>query len=205
MATIRLQTVTGKDLEQYVPELARLRIEVFRAFPYLYEGSLDYEQAYLQTYLRCPDAAIILAFEQDKVIGASSCIPMRDEDVAFQQPFLDHPEVLAPRGSIQSLFYCGESVLDAQYRGQGLGVAFFREREAHAARLGGFTHSCFCAVDRPENHPLRPSQYVPLDQFWRKRGYAKQPQLVAEFTWKDVDQPAATSKTMTFWLKELPS
>lgn len=203
MAQIRLQTVTGRDLEQYVPELARLRIEVFRAFPYLYAGSLDYEQEYLQTYIRCQEAAIVLAFDADKVIGASSCIPMRDEDAAFQQPFLEHPHSLAPHGSIQSLFYCGESVLDKRYRGQGLGVAFFREREAHAKRLGGFTHSCFCAVERPVDHPLRPHDYVPLDNFWRKRGYVKQAHLVAHFTWQDIDQSKPTAKAMTFWLKEL--
>ena len=197
---LALQTVTGSALEQYVPALAQLRIEVFRAFPYLYDGTLEYEQQYVQTYLRCPDAAMILAFDGERVVGASSCIPMRDEDEAFRKPF----EQAAPNGvTVDTLFYCGESVLDARYRGQGVGVAFFREREAHAARLGGFTHSCFCAVDRPLDHPLRPADYVPLDQFWAKRGYVRQPQLQAQFKWKDIDQAVETEKTMTFWLKVL--
>lgn len=194
---LSLKTVTGSDLTQYIQDLARLRIEVFRAFPYLYDGSLDYEQHYLQTYLRCPDAAMILVFDQTQVVGASSCIPMRDEDAVFQTP-------LREAGfDLDKVFYCGESVLDQRYRGQGLGVAFFREREAHAARLGGFTHSCFCAVDRPADYPLRPHNYIPLDEFWKKRGYAKQPNLVARLSWQDIDQPTPTEKTLAYWMKTL--
>ncbi|WP_020394641.1 GNAT family N-acetyltransferase [Thiolinea disciformis] len=194
---ITLQTVTGNNLARYIQDLARLRMEVFRAFPYLYDGSLEYEAHYLETYLRCPDAAMILVFDQDQVVGASSCIPLRAEDEAFQKP------LRAAGFALDTIFYCGESVLAQAYRGQGLGVAFFREREAHAARLGGFTHSCFCAVDRPLNHPLRPMDYVPLDQFWTKRGYVKQSHLVARLSWQDIDQPLPTEKTLTYWMKTL--
>lgn len=203
MNAVRLQTVTGRDLEQYVQDLARLRIEVFRAFPYLYDGSMDYEAQYLETYLQCPEAAMVLAFDGDQVVGASSCIPMRDEDEAFKRPFMQQAQELGYAFNVDELFYCGESVLDSRYRGQGIGVAFFREREAHAARLGGFSYSCFCAVDRPADHPLRPADYVPLDEFWRKRGYEKRPQLQARFAWKDIDQVEETEKTLTFWLKRL--
>jgi len=35
---IRIKRYSGAALQQYIPELARLRIEVFRDFPYLYDG-----------------------------------------------------------------------------------------------------------------------------------------------------------------------
>jgi len=41
---IRIERRSGPALLPYIPELARLRIEVFRDFPYLYDGSLDYEK-----------------------------------------------------------------------------------------------------------------------------------------------------------------
>ena len=41
---IRIERRSGAALEHYVPELARLRIEVFRDFPYLYDGDYDYEK-----------------------------------------------------------------------------------------------------------------------------------------------------------------
>ena len=104
---------------------------------------------------------------------------------------------------LERIFYCGESVLLRQYRGQGAGVAFFEQREAHAYDLGGFQWSCFCAVQRPENHPLRPSDYVPLERFWQKRGYLKQPELQTQFSWQELGESSESLKPMTFWLKRL--
>lgn len=199
MSNIQLKTLTGSALEQHIDELARLRIQVFRDFPYLYDGGMAYERQYLQTYLQCADAAIIVAFDGTEVIGASSCLPLRDEEEAFKRVFRNS------RYDVDKLFYCAESVLDTRYRGQGLGVAFFQLREAHAAKLGGFSHACFCAVDRPADHPLRPQDYLPVDRFWEKRGYQRLSHLQARFNWKDIDQSTTTEKTLTFWIKALES
>ena len=50
--TLTIKRITGRDrnLESYLEDLAQLRIKVFRAFPYLYDGSIDYEMSYLETY-----------------------------------------------------------------------------------------------------------------------------------------------------------
>ena len=194
---IRIERYSGDALKQYVPELARLRIEVFHDFPYLYQGDMDYEQKYLKTYIDCPEAVIVLAFDSDKVIGASTAIPMKYESDEFKQPFIEHGY------DIDRVFYCGESVLDENYRGLGIGVRYFDEREAHGRELGGFDICTFCAVQRPEDHPLRPDGYVPLDRFWQKRGYSRHPELTTEYVWQDRDQPDETAKTMMFWLKEV--
>lgn len=195
--SVRIERKSGPALIPYIPELARLRIEVFRDFPYLYDGTMDYEEKYLQTYIDHPDSVIVLAFDADdnKIVGASTAIPMRDETPELQQPFLEHGY------DINEVFYCSESVLDKAYRGLGLGVKFFEEREAHAAELGGFKHITFCCVERPADHPLRPKDYVPLDKFWNKRGYYKHPELTTTYTWKDLDDTEETAKPMTFWLK----
>jgi predicted amidohydrolase len=60
---------------------------------------------------------------------------------------------------IGRICYFGESVLARKYRGQGIGVRFFEGREAHA-RATGFAVAAFCAVARPEEHPMRPKDYV---------------------------------------------
>lgn len=44
MGGISTEILTGGRLDQGLDPVARLRIEVFRAYPYLYDGSLDYEQ-----------------------------------------------------------------------------------------------------------------------------------------------------------------
>jgi GNAT superfamily N-acetyltransferase len=192
---IRIERKSGNDLLPYISDLARLRIEVFRDFPYLYDGDFEYEKKYLQTYIDCPQSVIVLAFDSDEVVGASTAMPMKYETAEIQKPFIENGY------NLDEVFYCSESVLNKNYRGLGIGVKFFDEREAHAAELGGFKHITFCCVQRPENHPLKPADYVPLDVFWNKRGYVKHPELHTEYVWKDLDNADETAKPMIFWLK----
>ena len=197
MSAIRLERLTGPRLQELLPELARLRITVFRAFPYLYDGSLDYEQRYLRTYAEAADSVVVGAFDGDAVVGASTGLPLAHEPASLTQPFVDHGFDVA------KVFYFGESVLLPDYRGHGIGVGFFREREAHARALGRFGHAAFCGVVRPVDHPRRPNGYVPLDAFWRKRGFAPVEGMVGSISWRDLDEPAETAKPMQFWVKAL--
>jgi len=194
---LKIERHSGEGLLQHLHELARLRIRVFRDFPYLYDGDMDYEERYLQTYIKARDSVIVLAWDGDRIVGASTAIPLREETPEVQAPFIaaDYP--------VDEIFYCGESVLLPSYRGQGAGVAFFEHREAHARACGDYRFSCFCAVQRPQDHPARPADYVPLDRFWSKRGYAIQPQLQTHFSWKELGETSATPKPMTFWMKRL--
>ena len=194
-STVTIKRFTGADVERYIDEVAKLRIEVFREFPYLYDGSMDYEANYLRTYTASPDSVVVIAFDNDQVIGASTAVPLKHETEVFQRPFLEQkidPSVV---------FYLGESVLRKTYRGRGIGVRFFQERETHARSLAEFKWFAFCAVERPIDHPRRPLDYVPLDAFWNKRGYAKHPELHTRLSWQDLDEPAASDKPMVFWLK----
>ena len=123
---LELKRLSGDALKQYIPELASLRIEVFRDFPYLYDGDTEYEARYLQTYIQCPESVVVLAFDGDKVVGASTGIPLKFETDEVKAPFIKAGL------NIDEIFYCGESVLISKYRGQGAGVAFFDHREDHA-------------------------------------------------------------------------
>ncbi len=194
---LELKRLSGDALKQYIPELASLRIEVFRDFPYLYDGDTEYEARYLQTYIQCPESVIVLAFDGDKVVGASTGIPLKFETEEVKAPFIKAGL------NIDEIFYCGESVLISKYRGQGAGVAFFDHREDHARELGGYQYSCFCGVQRPDDHPRRPAGYRPLDNFWRKRGYEKHPELYTTFSWKEIGEADESPKPMTFWMKAL--
>ncbi|MEN0058760.1 MAG: GNAT family N-acetyltransferase [Bdellovibrio sp.] len=193
---VEIRRLTGEDLQRELPALARLRIEVFRDFPYLYEGSMDYEQKYLEVYLRSSRCAMIAAYDQQRIVGAASALPLSDENDYVQEPFL-HAGY-----DLKRIFYFGESVLLPSYRGQGLGHAFFDRREEVARSYGDYDITCFCAVQRSERHPQRPSSYRSLESFWTKRGYASRAELQAEFTWRDVGDQKETAKKMTYWLKE---
>lgn len=194
---VRVEPLTGAALEAAVPALASLRISVFCDWPYLYDGSLDYEQSYLRKLAEAPNAVVVAAFDGTEMIGAATAASLAGHATEFAEP-------LKARGyDVGRIFYFGESVLLKAYRGRGLGHAFFDHREAHARNAGPHTHATFCAVVRPDDHPLKPNDYVPLDGFWQKRGYEKIAGLVGQFAWKDVDQSDETAKPMQFWMKAL--
>lgn len=193
---VRIDPLTGAALEAALDDVAALRIEVFRAWPYLYDGDLGYERDYMQSYRDSARAVVVGAFDGDRLVGAATGTPLADHADDFAAAFAGTDIDLT------TVFYCAESVLLPEYRGQGAGHGFFDAREAHA-RKHGFTKSAFCGVQRPEDHPLRPADYAPLDPFWRKRGYAPLPGVMAEFSWKDVDQRDETRKPLQFWSREL--
>ncbi|MDD2941704.1 MAG: GNAT family N-acetyltransferase [bacterium] len=197
MSNIRIESFSGKGVEPWIDDLARLRISVFRAFPYLYDGSLEYELKYLQTYLLAQDSIVVLAFAGDDVIGASTALPLVEEIEEFQQPFIQCGVEL------EQIFYLGESVLLPEFRGQGIYKEFFSRREAQALRLGGFRQSVFCAVQRSLEHPLRPADYQPLDLVWERFGYCRQPSWQTMLAWRDLGEAEESEKLMMFWSKVL--
>jgi len=192
---IRTRVLTGEAVGEVLDDLARLRIAVFRDWPYLYDGDAEYEREYLRAY-QSPGAVVVAAYDGDRMVGAATGAPMEDHAEDFAAAFAGRPERL------EEIFYCAESVLLPDWRGQGLGHAFFDGREAQARALGR-SFSAFCSVIRPADHPLRPEGYRPLDDFWRKRGYEPLSGVAAEFEWKDIDKTAPTRKTLQFWMKRL--
>ncbi|MBO6853694.1 MAG: GNAT family N-acetyltransferase [Marivivens sp.] len=194
--TLAIRALTGSDLDRFLPDVARLRMQVFRDWPYLYEGSFEYEHRYLQSYRDSAGAILVGAFDGSSLVGVATGTPMEDHADDFARAFESTGYALG------DIFYCAESVLLPEYRGKGIGHAFFDEREAHARRLGR-RYAAFCAVVRPENHPLKPIGYRPLDLFWRKRGYEMLPGVFAEFQWTDINQKEQSKKKLQFWIREL--
>lgn len=196
MSKIDLARLTGDDMTAVLGDLAQLRITVFREWPYLYDGDFDYERKYLTKFAASEGAVIIGASDADQLVGAATAAPLSDHFDDFAEPF--RQAGLDP----QHYFYFGESVLLQPYRGQGIGVRFFEEREA-AAKAAGYERVAFCGVVRPGDHPSKPADYVPLDQFWRNRGYQPMEGITCEFPWRDIGDQHETPKRMQFWSRHL--
>lgn len=193
---IQVSALTGAELDATLDDVAQLRITVFRDWPYIYDGDLAYERRYLQNYRNSDHAILVGAFDGDRLVGASTGSPINDHADDFAAAFEGQGFEL------NSVFYFAESVLLPDYRGQGVGHRFFDLREAHARTLG-FTYCAFCAVVRPSDHPKQPTDYCPLDSFWRARGYAPLDGAVARFSWKDLGQQEETVKPLQFWIRSL--
>ena len=196
MSAVRIDALTDARLATHLPDVARLRIEVFRAFPYLYDGDLDAEARYIRAFAASPNAVIVAAFDGDEVVGASTAAPLATQVDELTAPFKARGEDLSRH------FYFGESVLKLDFRGQGIGVRFFEAREDHA-RACGASVAAFCSVVRADDHPARPKAYVPLDAFWQKRGYAPAPGRSCQMGWRELGEGSETRKAMQFWTKRL--
>lgn len=196
MQELRLQSLRGAEIAGELDALASVRVAVFRDWPYLYEGTQAYEAKYLEVYIRSPRSLAVLAWDGAACVGATTALPLADAGAEAQQPFI------AAGHALDRVDYFGESVLLPAYRGRGVGVKFFELREAHARALG-LSVCAFCAVERPENHPARPADYVPNDRFWMRRGYRQMPEMITTFSWPDLGARESTPKPMRFWMKHL--
>lgn len=195
MAT-KIITLKGADsIRPAIPDIAELRMTVFRDWPYLYDGTLADEEAYLEHFSDSEHAVVGLAMHRGRVVGATTAQPFDDTHEDFRKPFLDR-NIPTDR-----IFYFGESVLLSDYRGQGVGHAFFDLREAAAKEWQAWA-TAFCAVQRPDDHPSKPAHHRPLDPFWTARGYRRHDELVCRFKWKDLTEAEETPKPLVFWTRE---
>ena len=196
MSELRIEQLRGAEIAQHVEAVADLRIAVFRDWPYLYEGSREYEARYLDVYLRSARSLAVLVWDGNTCVGASTVLPLADAGSEAQQPFRNGGQ------AIESIDYFGESILLKSHRGRGLGVKFFDLREQHA-REYGLSICAFCAVERAANDPRKPPDYIGNDRFWSHRGYRKAPGIVTGFAWPDIGEAVSSTKPMTFWLRDL--
>jgi GNAT superfamily N-acetyltransferase len=194
---LRFETFARGRAAPLIPALSRLRMAVFRDWPYLYDGSAAQEEEYLAPFIAGPSAALVVAFDGAEPVGCATCMALEEA--------LD--EVVAPFRAMgldpEAHFYFGESVLLPQYRGRGAGVAFFAAREAHALAVSACAYATFCAVRRPDDHKLRPAGAGTLHGFWRNRGYAPVPGLACTMAWKQVDSAGEVTNTLDFWRRRI--
>lgn len=193
---IKVESLHGDEIIQYKNELAHLRLKVFRDYPYLYDGTIEYEEAYLETLIESPESILVVALDHEKVIGASTGMPLKDETEEIKRPWLEKGE------DIDIVFYFSESVLLKEYRGQGIGVRFFEERERWARHLG-YKIATFCGVIRDKEDPHKPENYTTLDRFWKNRGYQKKEGFICTMSWKQIDEPQESAKKLQFWYKDI--
>ncbi len=195
---IQVLRVTGADMLPWLEHVARLRIAVFRDFPYLYDGDMAYEREYLQALSQAAGGVLVLALDESGApVGASTGMPLVESETAIREPFQQEGLAEAP------IFYCGESVLLPAYRGRGLGHRFFDEREEHARSLPGVRTSAFASVVRAADDPRCPADYHSNHAFWKGRGYREHSQLRATLAWKEVGATVQSDHALTFWLREL--
>ncbi len=189
-----MQIIRGQEIENHIEQLGRFRIEIFKEYPYLYDGDLAYERAYLSRYSMNPESFLIVIQDNLGVIGACTGIPLNGEDQEFQNAFAGENR--------DEIYYIGEVMLRKDARGKKMGskllataLSLIDSRKYKIVSL--------CTVDRGSNHPQRPESYCSPEYLWTKYGFVKSFNLLAFFAWKDIGQKIETRKPMNIWLKAL--
>jgi len=198
MYPFEFKNVYGQAIEHYFADLSRIRITVFKEWPYLYQGSIKYERDYLQHYFNHERSLCILCLHDHQVVGISTLMPLAGEHDDLKKPLQDAGY------DISKIFYYSESCLLKPFRGQGAYAEFFRRRQAHVNSFGAdYERICFCSVVRPDEHPLKPADYRPLYDTWRNYGFEKVDDVQMSFLWQDLDQDVETRKFLDVWMKRV--
>lgn len=193
MTSIRL--VTGADVADCLEGLATLRLEIFREYPYLYAGSREEELAYLKRYAETPNVCVALAEQGGEVIGAGTGIPLSVEEARMQAGF-------ATAGPDTSdIYYIGEILLYPGYRNSRFGSRLFGLLEDHARSLGPYRRLGCATVERPDDHPLRPSDYLPIERFLARHRFSPLAGTPSSLAWRETDG-VVREHPMRCWIRE---
>jgi len=177
--------------------VATLRLEIFEEYPYLYRGRREDELKYLGTYAATPDACVILACDGSSVVGAATGMPLIHEEAQMLDAFAGTAYPL------DEIYYIGELLFLPAYRNGGLGRKLLAHMESHIRSLGSY-HMLTCAtVERPDDHPLRPHNYIPITRFLARTGFVRLPAVTTNFKWLETDG-VKRDHAMQFWMKTQP-
>ena len=87
---ITMETLSGSALSAVIPALSRLRLNVFREWPDLYDGDAAYEADYLTTFANHSDGVIVTARDGDTLVGAATAAPLAGHTDEFV-PLVESP------------------------------------------------------------------------------------------------------------------
>jgi GNAT superfamily N-acetyltransferase len=186
----------GEQASEVIPDIARLRLSIFREYPYLYDGKSEDEYRYLRLYAETPDAFVITVSDSELIIGAATGIPLHCEHRELIDPFASSPY------PVDKIYYVGELLFMPEYRNQGLGLSLIAMITDQVRSLGNYSYLTCATLLRPDEHPLRPEGYAPIDRFLARTGFSLLPGVTTSFSWKETDG-VVRDHQMQFWLKEL--
>ncbi len=193
-STLRVETLNAASARDHFETLARMRIDEFRGYPYLYEGNIAYEKAYFESYFASEGFRALAVFDGARICGMATYIPLANEAAYMTEPF-------ARAGlDVKKYLYLGEGILEKGCRGKGLFRVFIGYAETLRGEFG-LEKVVFMAIREGESDVMRPADYRPKAVLFEKFGFEKIPGLQAEMTYKSSVSHKDEPHTMEFWQK----
>lgn len=197
-SSVTLELHKGRKVIPYLQDLAKLRILFYRNYPYLYEGTLEDEEKYLNMYANSDNALLVVAKKDQEVVGAVAGIALLETHDEHKKLWADLPM------SSQNLFYLGEIVLLPEYQKSDLQEKLYQQIEQAVRGLNKYHSIVVCEIERNAETPKQLySHSLSSEVNWETRAFVRQPDLSTYFSWKDVDDTEETDHLMLFWTKDL--
>ena len=195
MTDIHVRSFTGSGIKSHLHSIAKLRTSALQDYPYSEAPNLQREMEHIRHISTCKEAIIVLIFDGHTLVGSALGYPLVWAAAELLKPFRDQGR------KVESYFFFGESMLLKLYRGRGIGHHFFDAREAHVTHFATFQHICFCVPYKTEEKA--PADFIPLNEFYRRRGYIHHPELAFHQIKHKVGQQTPVEVVDTFWIKEI--
>ncbi|MDD2558757.1 MAG: GNAT family N-acetyltransferase [Desulfuromonas sp.] len=190
------QVLNGAKIEEHLEAIAKLRIDIFSEYPYLYKGDASYEKKYVQTYAESKQSVVIVALAGSALAGAMTGIPLLGEMDELKTPFV------SGQFPLESIYYVGELLFYPAYRDKGIGSVMLKQLEDYVRKIGGFRYLTCATVIRSDNHPMRPENFKPIDRFLNHVNFAKLEGVTASLAWPGLDGKTR-HHDLRFWMKSL--
>lgn len=166
---LSIEVIKGKNIAQYAKYIASLRLMMFKEFPYLYDGTLEQEEKYLSFYSDSPDGTLILAKQDDCIVGLLTGMPVNK----ICELIPDFKKILTEnKRNTQPAYYYGEALVLPAYRGQGILTKMFQE-EDNAIKKMGYNIAYGITAIREKDDSRRPVNYRDTDTLWTHLGLIK--------------------------------
>jgi len=201
MGRVEIEILVGENSIGYIETVSKLRIDIFREYPYLYEGDLNYEQQYVKGYTMDKKAMIALARIDGKIAGVSTGIPL----ISDSEIVVDAKKVFSKDNiDIGDYYYYGEVIVLPEYRGKGITTQLY-DAQHELVKEWGYKHVCILTVVREESHPLKPITYRSPDKMWEHLGFFRN-NLTVDYHWPTIHADKSVkdvSNKLEFWTKDL--
>ena len=200
----RYEAVLGTRIAEILDDVASLRIELFRQYPYLYDGNLEYERNYLKGLSENDKSFVVAAYMDDQVVGAATALPL-----SSNAEILDGVRERFFRAGFdpQACYYYSEILVRPSQRRRGISKEFYRRRREMALQLG-YSTVCFSALNTEEIDSPAPPDYFDPSEMWRGMGFIQHRDIYVDYEWPTL-RPDGTTLDMThrlyFWTRHLES
>ncbi len=196
---LSIKVFKGDEISPYVKGITDIAIEVYKEYPYLYDGTEEEYLPFIDYYSHSSFGIASLLFDGDRPVGVAIGMPLNEMRDRFKDPLL----AARPDENLEKIYYLGEFLLINEYRGKGYGKKLYKQLENLVKENGEYSKLCFCKIVEWDYHPLMPNGYLPMDGFWIKQGFEICDDITVSVYWDDVGTNENSIHHLVYWMKNL--